>query len=291
MAERIDTSSAETEKPLPAGPILLAELSTARLAAIASGVEMVLVPIGAHEQHGPALPASTDTLTAQVLSALVGTMLRPRVAVAPVIPWGVSWTHMGFGGTITLREDTLIALVEDIVTSLHRHGIERFVLVNTHGGNIPALQIAADRCHRDAGVPLVASVYAYELMRLAAVEILGAEAVGHGGGEESSAILAVRPDLVAVDALGPRETDLDTRQVMAALRSAGGSLPVMQHRVSASGASGDSSTATPEAGNAILGQAASRLQAVVEQLLGMPVPSPPLRTAGLAKHAPQRGDA
>lgn len=68
----------------PAGPILLAELSTTRLAELASDIELVIIPVGAHEQHGPALPVTTDTLTAQVLSALAGTLPRPRVALAPV---------------------------------------------------------------------------------------------------------------------------------------------------------------------------------------------------------------
>ncbi len=256
----------------PAGPILLADLSTTRLAELAQDIDLVLVPVGAHEQHGPALPVSTDTLTAQVLSALTGTILRPRVAVAPVIPWGVSWTHLGMLGTISLREDTLVALVEDIVSSLHRHGFRRFLLVNTHGGNTSALQIAADRCHRDLGVPVVATIYAYDLIRLAAIDVLGEDAIGHGGGDESAAVLAVRPDLVDTSELGPREADMSIRRVQRTLREAGGSLPIMQHLVSPSGASGDSSAATPESGNVILGRAAARLQAIVEELLELPLP-------------------
>lgn len=259
----------------PSGPILLAELSTTRLTELAPGIELVLIPVGAHEQHGPALPMTTDTLTAQVLSALVGTLLRPRVAIAPVIPWGVSWTHLGMMGTISLRENTLIALVEDMVASLHRHGFSRFLLVNTHGGNTAPLQVAADRCHRDLGVPIVASIYAYDLIRLAALDVLGEDAIGHGGGDESAAMLAVRPDLVDVEALGARDADMSIRRVQRTLRSAGGSLPVMQHLVSPSGASGDSSAATAEAGNTILGRAAAHLQAIIEEVLDLQVPNGP----------------
>lgn len=256
----------------PSGPILLAELSTTQLEDLATDIELVLIPVGAHEQHGPALPLATDTLMAQVLSALAGTLLRPRVAVAPVIPWGVSWTHMGKAGTISLREDTLIALVEDVVSSLHQHGFSRFLLVNTHGGNVASLQIAADRCHRDLGVPVIAPVYAYDLIRLAALEVLGEDAVGHGGGGEASAILAVRPDLVSVDDLGQRDADLSIRKVQRAVRAGGGTLPVRQHLVSPSGASGDSSDASPDVGNRILGQAANQLQAIIEEVLSLDLP-------------------
>src|SRR5680860_166863 len=116
--------------------------------------------------------------------------------MAPAIPWGVSWQHTGLPGTISLREDTLIAIVEDTVTSLHRYGIERFLIVNTHGGNNPALHIAVERCHRDRGVPIVSSIYAYSLIANAALEILGEDAPGHAGGDEASLVLATRPDLV-----------------------------------------------------------------------------------------------
>jgi len=259
-------------QPSPAGPILLAELSTPQLADLASSIEMVLIPVGAHEQHGPALPMATDALTAGALSAKAGALLRPRVAIAPVIPWGVSWMHLGMTGTISLRETTLIALVEDVVTSLHRHGFMRFLLVNTHGGNIASLQIAADRCCRDLGVPLVAPVYAYDMIRLAALDVLGEDAIGHGGGDETAAILAVRPDLVDIGELGPRDADMPVRRVQQAMRAAGGSLPVMQHLVSPSGASGDSTAASADVGNQILAGAAGQMRNLIEQVLDLRVP-------------------
>jgi len=258
-------------------PLLLAELSSPEFARRRESIEMVMIPVGAHEQHGPALPAFTDTLTAQVLCALAGAILQPRVAVAPVIPWGVSWHHLGLPGTISLREETLAAIVEDVVTSLHGYGIERFLIVNTHGGNLAALQTAAERCHRDHGVPVVASVYAYSLVNAAAVDILGPDAPGHGGGDESAVVLATRPDLVNRDALGPRELDEAIRRVQTVVRAAGGVLPVAQDRVSPSGASGDSSAATAEAGSAILSRAATQLRAIAEEVLDLDLE--PLRRA------------
>lgn len=249
------------------GPILLTELTSPGFAAAMETVEAVIIPVGAHEQHGPALPVSTDALSAQVLSALTSTLLAPRVAVAPAIPWGVSWHHMDFPGTISLREETLIAIVLDVVESLHRHGVQRIVLVNIHGGNNAALQIAVERCHRELGVPLVASVFAYTLIANAAVNVLGEDAVGHAGGDEAAVILATRPELVVRGALGDREVVENLRRSQALVRAAGGVLPLHQVVTSSSGATGDSSNATPEAGAAILGEAASHLRAVIENLL------------------------
>lgn len=264
--EEMGSASGETS-----GPILLADLSSPRFALARHALDLVLIPVGAHEQHGPALPASTDTLSAQVLCGLTATLLRPRVGVAPVIPWGVSWHHLGLPGTISLRAETLVAIVEDIVRSLHGYGIERFLIVNTHGGNNAALQIAAERCHRDLGIPIVASVYAYSLIAAAAQNTLGPDAVGHGGGDESAVMLAIRPDLVDRSALGARDVNESIRRVQTIVRAAGGVLPVAQHRTSVTGVNGDSSHATAEAGQAILAKAASQLRAVAEELIDLDI--------------------
>lgn len=246
---------------------MLADLSSPAFASLGRSLDLILIPVGAHEQHGPALPVSTDTLSAQVLSGLTATLLRPRVAVAPAIPWGVSWHHMTMPGTISLRDETLISIVEDTVCSLHAHGHDRFLIVNTHGGNNAALQLAVERCHREHGVPVVASVYAYSLIANAARETLGPEAIGHGGGDESAVILAIRPDLVERSELGRREVNESVRRVQSIVRAAGGVLPIAQHRTSSSGVTGDSSAATPEAGQAILGKATNQLRAIAEELM------------------------
>ncbi len=262
-----DQRNQETPDEAVSGPVLLADLSSPAFARMRRELDLVLIPVGAHEQHGPALPVSTDTLSAQVLSGLVGSLLRPRVAVAPAIPWGVSWHHLGIPGTISLRDETLIAIAEDIVRSLHGYGIERFLFVNTHGGNNAALQLAVERCHREYGVPLVASVYAYSLIANAAQDSLGPESIGHGGGEESAVMLAIRPDLVAQSLLGQRRVNEPIRRVQTIVRAAGGVLPLEQHRTTASGVNGDSTNATSEAGQVILGKAAGQLRAIAEELL------------------------
>jgi creatinine amidohydrolase len=193
------------------------------------------------------------------------------VAVAPAIPWGVSWHHQGIPGTISLREQTLIDIVVDTVTSLHRYGVERFMLVNTHGGNNAALQLAAERCHRDCQVPIVAPVYAYSLIANAASDLLGPDAIGHGGGDESAVVLATRPELVDRSQLGTRELNDGIRRVQSIVRAAGGVLPIGQHKTAYSGANGDSSNATAEAGSVMLGRAASQLRAIAEELMDLEI--------------------
>lgn len=248
-------------------PIALANLTSPQAGEALQTLKMVLIPVGAHEQHGPALPVSTDALTATVLSTLAGTLLAPRVAVAPTIPWGVSWHHLGRPGTISLKEDTLINIVIDTIDSLYRQGVERFVLVNTHGGNTAALTIAAERAKRDLGVPLVVPIYAYSLLANASRDTLGDDAVGHAGGDEASAMLAIRPDLVTQARLENADPQPDLLRAKRIVNAAGGTLPVMMHKVSSSGATGDASNASAEHGNEILGKAANQLRAICEELL------------------------
>lgn len=259
-----DTAAGTTPEP-----IMLANLTSPQAGELLQSLKMVLIPVGAHEQHGPALPVSTDALTATVLSTLAGALLAPQVAVAPTIPWGVSWHHFGRPGTISLKEETLIFIVLDTIDSLYRQGVQRFVLVNTHGGNTAALTIAAERAKRDLGVPLVVPVYAYSLIANAARDVLGEDAVGHAGGDEAAAILAIRPDLVSRHRLEASEQQPDLLRAKRIVSAVGGTLPVMMHKLSPSGATGDASNASAEHGNAILGQAANQLRAIVEELLDL----------------------
>src|SRR5690606_18070997 len=62
---------------------------------------LAIVPIGAHEQHGAALPVATDTITATTLADRIGARHHDEIVIAPTIPWGVSWHHTGLPGTIS----------------------------------------------------------------------------------------------------------------------------------------------------------------------------------------------
>lgn len=92
-----------------------------------------VLPIGAFEQHGPHLPLGTDTTVAgefgRRLAAEFGGF------ALPVIPYGTSYEHIGFPGTITLRWQTLAAVVTDVVTGCWEQGISLVFVLSGHGGN------------------------------------------------------------------------------------------------------------------------------------------------------------
>lgn len=110
----------------------------------------VIIPIGSTEQHGPNGLIGTDHLDAEFVAKGVGDAIGSLVA--PTLTMGMSQHHLGFTGSITLRPSTLIAVVGDVVRSLHRHGFERFLFINGHGGNVATVTAAFDEIYAAASL-------------------------------------------------------------------------------------------------------------------------------------------
>jgi creatinine amidohydrolase len=94
---------------------------------------IVLLPLGAIEQHGPHLPLLVDWLGAEELARHVAPHLRRagyRPVLAPSIPYGASPLAETWPGTVSLSAVTLRRVIVDVVGSLARHGFRRFVLAN-----------------------------------------------------------------------------------------------------------------------------------------------------------------
>ena len=257
----------DTPRSLAQEPLLLADLSSPETQDLLPRIELVLVPVGAHEQHGPNIAVSTDTISADALCRAAAALVGPAVAVAPVVPWGVSWHHLRFAGTIALRPSTLIAVLEDVIGSLHAHGLRRFLVVNGHGGNTAAITTAIEQIKHDTGVPLIASVFGYALIAEQAKILLPAEAIGHGGGDEAALVMAVEPHRAKPTAFAPpRPTGVQV-ETAALLRAYGGSLARRYDEVTHNGATGDAASASPEIGRQILDGAARRLAEIIEVML------------------------
>lgn len=162
-------------------------------------VDVALLPVGSIEQHGPHLPLDTDAFDAYYLALRVAEACRdPKPLVLPLIPYGVSYHHEDFSGTLSASPDTLSRLVYDIGTGVARHGITKLVIINGHGGNSPALHFAAQMINRDAHI--FTCVDTGETSDPDVDALAETPNDVHAGEIETSTALAVRPSLVRMEA-------------------------------------------------------------------------------------------
>jgi creatinine amidohydrolase len=159
---------------------------------------LVVVPIGAVEQHGHHLPTGTDSLVSGALARAAAERaaadLEGDVIVTPQQWVGASDHHLPFGGTLSLRPATLLAVLEDVLASVAGAGARRIVLVNGHGGNTGLCHAAAAAASARHGLA-VAHLDYWQLLPTD-VEADGAPVPGHAGAFETSLVLALRPELV-----------------------------------------------------------------------------------------------
>ncbi|MGY2083355.1 mycofactocin biosynthesis peptidyl-dipeptidase MftE [Blastococcus sp. SYSU DS0539] len=152
---------------------------------------LLVVPLGAVEQHGPHLPLATDTVLATAAAEAAADLLDGAL-LAPALAYGASGEHEDFPGTISLGTEALTGLLVEYGRSACRWA-GRVLLVNGHGGNLDALRSAVPRV-RSEGRDVAWFPCAFA----------GADA--HAGRTETSLMLHVEPDGVRRDRAAAGET-------------------------------------------------------------------------------------
>ena len=102
----------------------------------------ILIPLGSTEQHGPSGMLGTDALCPEIIAHRLSSEDPEQVLVAPTLSVGMSQHHLAFAGSMSLRPATLMAVLDDVVTSLARSGFTHFLFLNGHGGNVATAQAA-----------------------------------------------------------------------------------------------------------------------------------------------------
>ena len=115
------------------------------------------------------------------------------VLVAPTIPYGATDTLMGFPGTISIGVDGLIMLLSKVTESLRRYGFRKFVILNGHGGNNKSIETVGMKLYKEGC--LLADLNWWSMVGELNPDWKG----GHGGGEETAAVMGVDPSLVDMD--------------------------------------------------------------------------------------------
>jgi creatinine amidohydrolase len=163
---------------------------------------VAVLPVGTVEQHGPHLPLVTDVLTAGEMSRLAVERVPDESVLLPPVYYSFNEHHMDFPGTIAVEGQTIINYVTDIGCSLARHGFRKVLLINGHGSNVPFLDVAARNItNRTEAVCAMApwwNLIPKDLLKeLRESDYPGGMA--HGCELETSVLLHLRPDLVAMD--------------------------------------------------------------------------------------------
>lgn len=134
--------------------VMMGELTSPEFKARIAAGYIVLLPVGATEQHGPALPLATDVLLATALAKLAAEA-HGKAIVAPTIPYGAksqpaSGGGQAFAGTTSLDAKTLIDVVRDVLRELVRHGCRRIVVLPGHYENVWYLTEGIELAIREA---------------------------------------------------------------------------------------------------------------------------------------------
>ena len=181
---------------------LFAELNREQIRAAAQD-SLVVLPIGATEQHGPHLATGMDYFTVESIARNAASIASAQIpiVVTPTLPFGSSHHHFVFGGTMSLSTETYYKVLYELVESLVTDGFTRIFLLNGHGGNHELAQLAA----RDIALkhPVRAAAGSYWNVAWTALVEAGAHKgcglPGHAGDFETSLMLSLRPELVAAD--------------------------------------------------------------------------------------------
>lgn len=231
---------------------------------IRSGVPVVAITgFGSLESHAEHLPLGCDEMFPSAVARLVAQRL-PNTIVVPCTPFGTSIHYNRFPMAISLRFETNVALAEDIFNSLLAWGINRILVLNGHDGNIPVLEIATKKVK--AGNPNANFVFIPAWWELAG-KLLGpsfftswnGSGLGHGGEGETSAMMAVRSDLVELRNAVP--------QIPKEAFSRFGVNYVWDIAdISSTGATGDPTVATLEKGEKMVAVLVDYLVVLIEEL-------------------------
>jgi creatinine amidohydrolase len=154
-------------------------------AAVQEAGAVAVLPVGAVEEHGPHLPLGTDSI--ETIEIARRAAAQARVVLVPPIWFGNSRGLLDFPGTIALRPETLKEVVNDVLACLIRHGFNRPVILDGHGGNYGILDLAAEDLHLDSGA-LVCHIRCWDLATLPKPEGVPPYD-GHAGSSEISAML------------------------------------------------------------------------------------------------------
>ena len=230
---------------------------------------LVVATFGAMEQHGTHLPLETDALIGREIARRLDAASEGRLLILPTQWLGLSMHHMSFSGTLTTSVDTYLSMAFEILGSVARAGFQKILVLNSHGGNVSALDLALTKCREQYPNTRMVGVTYWNAAaaQLAALRESAVGGMGHACELETSLVLATRPDLVRGEGV-----PADGRQALSEFLGkdmlVGGSVTISRHfsEISCHGAVGDPRTASAEKGERFFKVIVDRLAKLVAEI-------------------------
>lgn len=160
--------------------------------------DIILLPVGAIEMHGPHCPIGSDSLNSQKIAELVAKKTGVLVA-APIWYGAHMYMQYGFRGTVPIRSDVLKQFAKDVITGLVKNGFKKVIILNGHGQQwvyIGALHELAVETKA-----FIALATWWELIKKTIKEVCETPFV-HADETETSVALALYPELVDMSKAG-----------------------------------------------------------------------------------------
>jgi creatinine amidohydrolase len=183
-----------------------AECSSAHIKRNVKKTDIAALVVGSCEQHARHLPLGTDTIIGEYILAESAKKAAAAVYMLPSLAYGFSHHHLNFAGSVSMEQETLAALVRNIMLHARSAGFTRFLIMNAHGGNMPALHFAVNELGSKHGLKAILIKYwdffAGYIKEWRDTPLGG---IGHAGEMETSCMLRIRPDLVDMSLLSGYE--------------------------------------------------------------------------------------
>lgn len=155
-------------------------------------LDTLVIPVGSVEAHGHHLPLGTDIFSPEKFCRIIDKKIGETVWIAPGIPYGSSFDLSIYKGTINIPSEVMGEYMYCVGRSFHDNGIKKIVFLNGHGGNITALGLAAEKLVREGITVSIINWW----MDFSKDILTVTETQGHGGEDETSAILSYNENLV-----------------------------------------------------------------------------------------------
>ncbi|MDQ4060740.1 MAG: creatininase family protein [Pseudomonadota bacterium] len=247
------------------------DMTTKDFAALASERVIAVLPVGAIEQHGPHLPVFVDACLCQ---GVVDETIRRLpddlpVTFLPLLPVGKSNEHIDFPGTLTLSAETLTRLWTEVGESVARAGIRKFVILNSHGGQVQIMEVVARELRVRCQMFVVTLSYSNLGVPPGLFPDTELRHGIHAGSRETAMMMHLRPDLVRDKERRnfiPRTIAMEQDYAILGKRGTGLGFGWQVQDLNEDGACGDARDADAERGRRVVEHAAARFVELLKEI-------------------------